>query len=135
MSKTREVASIRRKPDRGFTLIELLVVLAIVAFLLTLSLPRYFHSIDKSKETILKENLRVTRETIDKYYEDNGHYPDTLQELVDRHYLRALPVDPLTESNRTWVIVPPDDPTKGAVYNVKSAAPGQARDGTPYADL
>lgn len=81
-------------PYDGFTLIELLVVLAIVAFLLTLSLPRYFHSIDKSKETVLKENLRVTRETIDKYYDDTGHYPDSLQDLVDHHYLRALPVDP-----------------------------------------
>jgi general secretion pathway protein G len=119
----------------GFTLIELLVVLAIVAFLLTLSLPRYFQSIDKSKESILKENLRITRETIDKFYDDRGHYPETLQELVDRHYLRALPIDPITESNATWLIVPPDDPAKGAVFNIKSAASGLARDGTPYADL
>ena len=34
---------------RGFTLIELLVVLAIVATLLTLALPRYSSSVDKSK--------------------------------------------------------------------------------------
>lgn len=119
----------------GFTLIELLVVLAIVAFLLTLSLPRYFHSIDKSKETILKENLRVTRETIDKYYDDRGYYPDSLQELVDRHYLRALPIDPLTGSNGTWILIPPDDSAKGVVFNLKSSASGQTTEGTPYADL
>ncbi|HEU4845145.1 MAG TPA: type II secretion system protein, partial [Burkholderiaceae bacterium] len=36
----------------GFTLIELLVVLAIVALMLTLAVPRYFPSIDKSKEIV-----------------------------------------------------------------------------------
>ncbi|MCT7313294.1 type II secretion system GspH family protein [Ralstonia sp. CHL-2022] len=135
MSTKARYTSLMRAPRDGFTLIELLVVLAIVAFLLTLSLPRYFHSIDKSKETILKENLRVTRETIDKYYDDTGHYPDSLQDLVDHHYLRALPVDPLTGSNSTWVIIPPDDSTKGAVYTLKSSASGQTAEGTPYADL
>ncbi|AOY90753.1 type II secretion system protein G [Cupriavidus sp. USMAA2-4] len=124
-----------QSPCRGFTLIELLVVLAIVALLLTLSLPRYFQSIDKSKETILRENLRITRETIDKYFDDRGRYPDSLQELVDRHYLRALPMDPITQSNTTWVIVPPEDPGKGGVFSIKSPAIGQAQDGTPYADF
>ena len=42
---------------KGFTLIELLVVLAIIATLLTLAVPRYYASIDKSKEAVLKENL------------------------------------------------------------------------------
>lgn len=118
----------------GFTLIELLVVLSIIAFLLTLSLPRYFHSVDKSKETVLKENLRVTRETIDKFFDDTGRYPESLQELVDRKYLRSLPVDPITGTNSAWVLVAPDDPSKDGVYDVKSSATGQATDGTAYAD-
>lgn len=119
----------------GFTLIELLVVLAIIAFLLTLSLPRYFHSVDKSKETILKDNLRVTRETIDKFFDDNGRYPESLQELVDRHYLRALPIDPLTGNSNTWTLVPPDDTSKGIVYDLKSGATGRTREGASYADF
>ena len=93
----------------GFTLIELLIVLAIVALMLTLAVPRYFQSIDVSKETVLQDNLRITRETIDKFYGDTGHYPKSLDELVEKKYLRALPVDPITESDTTWVIVPPEN--------------------------
>jgi len=78
-----------RRALRGFTLIELIVVMAIVSLLLTLALPRYFQSIDTSKETVLKENLRTVRETIDKFYGDTGRYPESLEELVERKYLRA----------------------------------------------
>jgi general secretion pathway protein G len=117
---------------RGFTLIELLVVLAIIATLLTIALPRYFGSVDKSKEVVLRENLYVTRDAIGKYYADKGKYPEALEELAADKYLRALPVDPITESNATWVVVPPDDPKKGAVYDIRSGAPGTASDGRPY---
>lgn len=120
---------------RGFTLIELLVVLAIVALLSTLALPRYFQSIDTAKETILADNLRVTRETIDKFYGDTGRYPESLDELVEKKYLRALPVDPIIDSSSEWVIIPPEDNIKGSVYNIKSNAPGNNRDGKPFAEL
>lgn len=120
---------------RGFTLIELLVVLAIVALLLTLAVPRYFQSIATSKETILADNLRITRETIDKFYGDTGRYPESLQELVEKKYLRALPIDPITESATTWIIVPPDDAAKGSVYSINSGAPGNNRDGKPFKQL
>lgn len=119
----------------GFTLIELLVVLAIVALLLTLALPRYFQSIDTSKEAVLRDNLRTTRETIDKFYSDTGRYPKSLDELVDKKYLHALPLDPITDSTATWIIVPPEDGEKGNVYNIKSGAPGNAKDGKLYADM
>lgn len=126
----------RRFPMRhGFTLIELLVVLAIVALLLTLAVPRYFQSIDSSKETILAENLRITRESIDKFYGDTGRYPESLDELVEKKYLRALPIDPITESATTWVIVPPDDSDKGGVYSIRSGAPGNTKNGKPFAEL
>ena len=94
---------------RGFTLIELLVVLGIIALLLTLAVPRFFPSIDKSRETILAENLRNTREIIGQYYSDTGRYPDSLEQLVEKKYLRGLPVDPLTESTTTWTVVAPED--------------------------
>jgi general secretion pathway protein G len=126
---------IRKMKRNGFTLIELLVVLAIVALLLTLAVPRYFQNIDSSKEAVLRDNLRVTRETIDKFYGDTGRYPKSLDELVERKYLRALPFDPLTESTATWVIVPPDDTDKGGVYSIKSGAPGNGRDGKPFSEL
>jgi general secretion pathway protein G len=120
---------------RAFTLIELLVVLAIIATLLTLTLPRYFTSVEKSKETVLRENLHVTRDAISKYYGDKGKYPESLETLVQDRYLRSVPYDPVTESKTTWVIVPPEDPQKGGgVYDVKSGAQGKASDGTLFSE-
>src|SRR4051812_23419102 len=119
---------------RGFTLIELLVVLAIISTLLLLVTPRYFHRVDAAKETVLRDNLRAVRDTIDKFYGDNGRYPETLDELVEKKYLRTLPVDPITESARNWELVPVPDGYKGAVYDIRSGAPGTARDGRKYAE-
>jgi general secretion pathway protein G len=117
---------------RGFTLIELLVVMAIIATLLTIALPRYFHSVEKAKEAVLRQNLSLMRDAIDKHYGDSGKYPDSLETLVSKRYLRNLPEDPITESTSTWVTLPPDDPEKGAVYDVHSGAPGNSFSGTPY---
>lgn len=119
---------------KGFTLIELLVVLGIVALMLTLAVPRYFPSIDKSKEVVLADNLRNVRQVLDQYYGDTGRYPDSLEQLVEKRYLRALPYDPITESDTTWIIVPPEDSGKGSVYNIRSGAAGNDRSGKPYAD-
>lgn len=117
---------------RGFTLIELLVVLSIIALLLSLATPRYFHSVDKSKESVLKANLATTREALDKFYGDTGKYPDTLESLVEKKYLRSLPYDPVTESFSTWVIVPPAQGDLGGVFDLHSGAEGNARDGSAY---
>lgn len=118
----------------GFTLIELLVVLGIVALMLTLAVPRYFPSIDKSKEVVLADNLRNVRQVLDQYYGDTGRYPDSLQQLVEKKYLRALPYDPIAESDALWIIVAPEDGAKGGVYDLHSGAPGNDRSGKPYAD-
>ena len=122
--------------ERAFTLIELLVVMAILATLLTLALPRYFGSVERSKETTLKSSLAVMRDAIDKHYADTGRYPDGLDDLVSKRYIRALPVDPITESAKTWVVVAPPDQSgaKGGVYDVKSGAEGKGSDGTEYVD-
>lgn len=118
---------------RGFTLIELLVVMAIIATLLTIATPRYFDSIRKSEEATLRQNLSITRESIDKYFSDTGRYPDTLDDLVSKRYLRALPFDPISGSDQAWSVVPPPNPELGGVYDLHSGAEGSGRDGTPYA--
>jgi general secretion pathway protein G len=118
----------------GFTLIELLVVLGIVALLLTLAVPRFVPRIDNARETILSDNLRNTRAVIDQYYSDTGRYPDSLDQLVEKKYLRGLPVDPVTDSSATWIVVPPEDGAKGGVYTIKSGAPGNDLHGKPYLD-
>ncbi len=117
---------------RGFTLIELLVVLAIVATLLTLALPRYFSSVEKSKEAVLKENLFQLRDAISRYHADRGRYPETLEALAADKYLRRVPLDPLTESAATWLVVPPEDLQRGGVFDVRSGAPGRGMDGTEF---
>jgi len=123
---------IRSSTTRGFTLIELLVVMAVIAVLLTLVVPRYYTSVDKSKEAVLKENLFIMRDALDKFYGDTGKYPAALRDLVEKKYLRRMPRDPITESSDSWVTISPGDPEKGQVFDVKSGAPGVARDGTRY---
>lgn len=126
-----EIAPARRS---GFTLIEILVAMAIVATLLTLVAPRFFGSIDRAKEAALRENLENLRQTIDKYHADTNSYPASLQTLVEKRYIRKVPVDPLTDRDDTWQTDPPPDPEQGGIYDVHSGAPGKGSDGRPYSE-
>ncbi len=108
--------------------------MTVIALLLTIAVPRYFHSTDRAKEAVLKEDLAQMRSAIDKYYGDRGRYPDSLDDLVEKKYLRRVPVDPVTDSVRTWVSIPPAETGKGMVFDVKSGATGAAQDGTQYRD-
>lgn len=118
--------------SKGFTLIELLVVMAIIATLLSIVSPRYFNSIDKAKETVLRQDLAIMRDAIDKFYSDMGAYPITIDELVERRYLRSIPIDPLTESNETWIEIQPLNEEEEGIYDVRSGDNGQALDGSYY---
>ncbi len=118
----------------AFTLIELLVVMAIIALLLTIAMPRYWQSTDKARESVLRQDLAHMRVAIDQYHADRGRYPDSIEDLVEKKYLKAIPRDPMTESAQTWVVVPPPDASNGSIYDVRSGAPGTARDGTRYSD-
>src|SRR5246127_3448895 len=110
---------------RGFTLIELVVVMAIMGLLLTIALPRYMHSIERGKEQVRLQNVAVMRDAIDKYYGDNGQYPDTLDELVTKHYLRGIPVDPVNSSTG-WMVIASPDTSKTGVYDVGPASDARA---------
>jgi len=109
-----------RANPRGFTLVELMVVMVLIALLLTLAVPRYFSTIDTGKQRVQSQNISAIRDAIDKYYGDQGKYPEALQDLVDKKYLRSIPIDPITELPN-WVIVPPTDPNLTGVYDIKSA--------------
>ena len=119
----------------GFTLVELLVVLAIIGLLLSIAAPRYSGSTDRAKEAVLRENLATLRDAIDKYYADTGNYPGTLDDLVNKRYLRRIPLDPVADSTTSWVVVAPPAGGKGAVYDVKSGATGKSRDGASFQDF
>jgi general secretion pathway protein G len=117
----------------GFTLIELIVTLSIIALLVSIVAPHYTGRIVRAEETVLRENLLLLRDALDKHYGDAGRYPDALAELVSKRYLRAIPRDPITRSTDSWVVIPPADREKGGVYDVHSAASGVGSDGKPYA--
>lgn len=121
-----------RVPAAGFTLIELLVVMAILATLLSLAAPRYFDSLDRAREAALRTDLRLMREAIDKHRADTGRLPESLEALAQARYLRAVPVDPITDRADTWVLVASPDVSTQGVHDVRSGAPGAARDGTAY---
>jgi general secretion pathway protein G len=117
----------------GFTLIELLVVMSIIATLLLIAVPRYFQSLERSREAVLREDLSAMRDAIDKYYADIAQYPETLGLLVEKRYLRRIPVDPQTRSDATWVTIANDDPELPGIRDIHSGATGNAMDGTAYA--
>ncbi len=124
--------SIKSGNHGGFTLIELLVVMAIIATLLSIVAPRYFNSIEKAKEAVLRQDLQIMRDAIDQFYVDFDRYPLDLEELVDKRYLRNIPVDPMTESNTTWTEMPSPNEEEDGVYDVNSGFTGRALDGTFY---
>jgi general secretion pathway protein G len=105
----------------GFTLVELVVVLTLIGLLLTIAAPRYFHIIDRSRDTVQRQNISTLRDAIDKFHGDLGRYPDTLDDLVNKRYLRQVPLDPITEQ-ANWAVIAPSDGTQGAVYDIRSAA-------------
>jgi general secretion pathway protein G len=111
-----------RAAQSGFTLIELLVVMTIIGTLLSIAVPRYFRSLEHARETVLKQDLSILRETIDKYNADLNKYPEKLTDLVEHHYIRALPVDPFTKLADTWTTVASDDPDNTGIRDVHSGA-------------
>src|SRR4051812_23313423 len=118
--------------QKGFTLIELLVVLAIVALLITIVAPNYVGRVDRAEEAVLKQDLLVMRDALDKHYSDMGAYPSSLDELVSKRYLRNIPADPMTQRADTWIAVPPNDGRKGGVFDVHSGAKGVGSNGKAY---
>lgn len=111
--------------------------MSIIGILASIAVPNYQWGLIKAREAVLRENLYSFRSTIDQFFADQGKFPDSLQELVDKKYLREIPKDPFTKSRDSWVIKPPEAPTdggeiKGSVYDVHSGSNLIGSDGTPY---
>lgn len=105
----------------GFTLIELLVVFSLLALLLTIAVPRYLDATDSAKERVRGQNLATIRDALDKFKADQGRYPAALAELVQRQYLRQVPLDPVTQSDQ-WAIIPVPGESEPGIYDVAAPA-------------
>jgi len=127
----------KRSRERGFTLIELLIVMTIIGILASIVVPNYQRNLIKAREAVLMEDLYQMRRAIDAFFADNIRYPESLQELLDRKYLRALPRDPFTESSETWEEVQPTptlegEVAEGGVEDVHSGSDRVGLNGIPY---
>jgi general secretion pathway protein G len=133
------------RAERGFTLLELIIVVTMVGILATIALPRMKDAPRRAAEAVLKADLRTMRDVIDQYYGDKGHYPPSLESLVEENYLRAIPVDPITQSSETWIAIleeldPDELPAETdlaedgqpGIIDVISGAEGLSLGGTPY---
>jgi general secretion pathway protein G len=115
-----------KKKLGGFTLVELMVVLTIIALLISIVVPDYVGRTKRAEEAVLRENLALMRDALDKHYADAGAYPNSLDELVSKRYLRSVPNDPFTNT-AAWTPVPPSDPKRGGIYDIHSSAKGYER--------
>ncbi len=118
--------------QKGFTIIELLTVIALIGILATFAVPNFQRSIIRAKETSLRNSLYILRDVIDQHFADHGQYPDTLETLVDKKYIRGLPEDPFTKSTDSWILIPPDGDGLTGIYDIRSASKKIGLHGTPY---
>lgn len=133
--------------EQGFTLLELIIVIAIIGILATIAMPALKDMPRRANEAVLKTNLHTMRDVIDQYYGDKGKYPPSLEELVEKGYLRKVPNDPMTKRNDTWVFVYEeaggDDTARPeteemdaepGITDIHSGSPLAALDGSAYSD-
>ncbi len=126
-----------RKQDAGFTLVELMIVMAIIGILAVIAVPSYVTAVKHSREAVLKEDLFVLRGAIDSYTMDKQKAPQSLDDLIQDGYIKAIPDDPMTHSNTTWVTDMGDsmhslDQTDPGIDDVHSGSSEAGSDGQAY---
>jgi general secretion pathway protein G len=126
-----------RKQDAGFTLVELMIVMAIIGILAVIAVPSYITAVKHAREAVLKEDLFMLRGAIDSYTMDKQKAPQSLDDLIEDGYIKAIPEDPMTHSNTTWVTDSSDamhslDQTDPGIDDVHSGSGDTGSDGQSY---
>ncbi len=126
-----------RRTQSGFTLIELLIVMTIISILALIAIPSFTAAVQHAREAVLREDLQTMRMAIDSYTMDKQKAPQSLDDLVQEGYLKAIPEDPMTHAKDTWVT-----DTRSAMYSIDQTDPGindvhsgseeSGSDGQPY---
>ena len=130
---------VRKDRRCGFTLIELMIVMAIIAVLMSVAIPIYTRSIQRAKESVLKNNLFTMRTVIDEYTYDKQKAPQSLQDLVSDGYLRQVPVDPMTGTADSWRVIMEDagntvNQSEPGIFDIRSGSDKTSLEGTPYSE-
>jgi general secretion pathway protein G len=124
--------------ESGFTLLELLIVMTIIAILAAIAIPSFTANVKHAREAVLKEDLHTMRGAIDSYTYDKQKAPQSLDDLVQSGYLKALPVDPFTQRTDTWIPAQSDSYTSidetqsGGIDDVHSGSQQVSTEGTTY---
>jgi general secretion pathway protein G len=126
-----------KRQDAGFTLVELMIVMAIIGVLAMVAVPSYISAIKHAREAVLKEDLHTLRAAIDSYTMDKQKAPQSLDDLIQDGYLKAVPDDPMTKSSTTWVTDSTDsmhslDQTDPGIDDIHSGSDEAGSDGQPY---
>ncbi len=123
------------------------MVITIIGILATIAMPALKNVPRRASEATLKTDLRTMRDVIDQYHADQGNYPTGLDALVEKGYLRKVPIDPITKSADTWQVVleeidPDEQPAETdlaeggqpGVVDVHSGSPASSIEGTAYSE-
>ncbi len=117
---------------KGFTIIEMMTVIAIIGILASIAAPSFQRSIVRAREASLRNSLFILRDVIDQYYADHGDYPSDLEILVEKRYIRKVPMDPFTGKTDTWILIPPEGEEISGIYDIHSGSNKVSLYGMPY---
>lgn len=132
---SRRAKAVRRGAS-GFTIIELMIVMMIISILIGMAVVVYDKTVKRAREATLRQDLQTMRQAIDNYTLDKQQAPQSLDDLVEGHYLREVPIDPVCHQ-KDWVVhigdtVLSPDQTSTGVDDVHSGCEQTGSDGTSY---
>jgi general secretion pathway protein G len=114
----------------------MMIVIVIIGILLSIALPIYTQSIVRSREAVLKNDLFELNKLISQYTLDKQKAPQSLDDLVQGGYIKAIPKDPMT-NEANWEVEQEDvllsvDQQGPGIIGVHSASNAISSEGTAY---